>query len=166
MKPLVESDWPRLIRPGCRMFIGGGAAVPLALVESMLARADAFKDVEIVHIHGLGKTPWIDPRYEQVLRTNSFFLTPALREAVERGAADYTPCPMSEVASIFEHGPLPLDVALIQVSPPDKNGWCSFGVSVDVVKSAAKSARTVIAQINPNKTRTCGDSRISTLAID
>ena len=165
MKALVESDWPRLIRPGCRVFIGGGAAVPLALVESMLGQADEFKDVEIVHIHGLGETPWIDPRYEQVLRTNSFFLTPALRSAVERGAADYTPCPMSEVASLFEDGPLPLDVALIQVSPPDKDGWCSLGVSVDVVKSAAATARVVIAQINPKMPRTCGDTLISTRKI-
>jgi acyl-CoA hydrolase len=166
MKPLVESDWPRLVRPGSRVFIGGGAAVPLALVESMLKRADSYKDVELVHIHGLGETPWIDPRYEQVLRPNSLFLTPALREAVERGAADYTPCPMSEVASLFEHGPLPLDVALIQVSPPDEDGWCSFGVSVDVVQAAARSARTVIAQINPNMPRTCGDCRISVRRIN
>jgi acyl-CoA hydrolase len=166
MKALVESDWPRIVRPGCRVFIGGGAAVPLALVKSMLEQADAFKDVELVHIHGLGETPWIDPRYEQVLRTNSFFLTPALREAVERGVADYTPCPLSEVASLFEHGPLPIDVALIQVSPPDKDGWCTFGVSVDVVKAAVKSARTVVAQINPKMPRTCGDSRISIRKID
>ncbi|MDP3851346.1 MAG: GNAT family N-acetyltransferase [Luteolibacter sp.] len=166
MKMLVENDWPRLIRPGCRVFIGGGAAVPLALVKSMLTHADSFKDVELVHIHGLGETPWIDPRHEQVLRTNSFFLTPALHDAVERGTADYTPCPMSEVASLFELGPLPLDVALIQVSPADEDGWCSFGVSVDVVKSAAKSARTVIAQINSKMPRTCGDSRISIRKID
>jgi acyl-CoA hydrolase len=166
MKPLMETDWPGLVRPGCRVFIGGGAAVPLALVESMLAQADFLKDVELVHIHGLGETPWIDPRYEQVLRTNSFFLTPALRDAVERGVADYTPCPLSEVASLFEDGPLPIDVALIQVSPPDDDGWCTLGVSVDVVKSAVKCARTVIAQINPKMPRTCGDSRISTRAID
>ena len=166
MKPLVESDWPRLVRPGCRVFIGGGAAVPLALVESMLAQADFLKDVELVHIHGLGETPWIDPRYEQVLRTNSFFLTPALRDAVERGVADYTPCPLSEVASLFEHGPLPIDVALIQISPPDDDGMCTLGVSVDVVKSAVKSARLVIAQINPNMPRTCGESGISTRNID
>ena len=166
MKALVESDWPRLIRPGCRVFIGGGAAVPLALVKSMLERADDFKDVELVHIHGLGDTPWIDERYEQVLRTNSFFLTPALREAVERGAADYTPCPLSEVPSLFEDGPLPIDVALIQVSPPDKDGWCTLGVSVDVVKAAVKSARKVIAQINPKMPRTSGESRISTRKID
>jgi acyl-CoA hydrolase/GNAT superfamily N-acetyltransferase len=157
----MPDDWPRLIRPGSRVFIGGGASVPFALVASMLESAACFMDVELVHIHGLGETPWIDPKYEQVLRTNSFFLTPSLREAVERGQADYTPCPLSEVASLFENGPLPLDVALIQVSPPDADGWCSLGVSVDVVKSATRCARVVIAQINPNMPRTCGDSRIS-----
>ena len=123
MKPLDEAAWPHLVRPGSRIFIGGGASVPFALVHSMLRQADHFKDIELVHIHGLGETPWIDPKYADVLRTNSFFLTPALREAVERGQADYTPCPMSEVASLFENGPLPLDVALIQVSPPDADGW-------------------------------------------
>jgi len=166
MKPLDKQDWPRLVRPGSRVFIGGGASVPFALVASMLEYADSFKDVELTHIHGLGETPWTDPCYDQVLRTNSFFLTPALREAVERGQADYTPCPMSEVASLFENGPLTLDVALIQVSPPDADGWCSFGVSVDVVKSAACCAHTVIAQINPKMPRTCGDTRISVKKID
>ncbi len=166
MKPLDEDAWPRLVRPGSRIFIGGGASVPFALIKLMLRQADGFKDLELVHIHGLGETPWIDPRYAEILRTNSFFLTPALREAVERGQADYTPCPMSEVASLFENGPLPLDVALIQVSPPDADGWCSLGVSVDVVKPAAKCARTVIAQINPKMPRTCGDSRISIRKID
>ncbi|MEY3897683.1 MAG: hypothetical protein RLZZ214_3204, partial [Verrucomicrobiota bacterium] len=124
MKPLDASDWPRLVRPGSRVFIGGGASVPFALVASMLEKAAGFKDVELVHIHGLGDTPWIAPQYEQVLRTNSFYLTPALRDAVERGQADYTPCAMSEVASLFKSGPLPLDVALIQVSPPDADGFC------------------------------------------
>lgn len=166
MKPLNEDAWPRLIRPGSRIFIGAGASVPFALVNSMLTRADAFKDVELVHIHGLGETPWIDPKFTDILRTNSFFLTPTLHEAVERGQADYTPCPMSEVASLFENGPLPLDVALVQVSPPDADGWCTLGVSVDVVKSAVKCARMVIAQINPKMPRTCGDSRISTNQID
>lgn len=165
MKPLEENDWPRLVRPGSRVFIGGGASVPQALVASMLRNASCFKDVELVHIHGLGETPWIGEQYENVFRTNSFFLTPSLRDAVARGQADYTPCPLSEIASLFEHGPLPLDVALIQVSPPDREGWCSLGVSVDVVKSAARCARTVIAQINPMVPWTCGDSRISQRSI-
>ncbi len=166
MKPLDEDAWPRLVRPGSRIFIGGGAAVPLALVDSMLRHADSFKDVELVHIHGLGETPWIDPKYADILRTNSFFLTPALREAVERGQADYTPCPLSEVASLFKSGPLTLDLALIQASPPDADGWCSLGVSVDVVKSAVKHATIVIAQINPKMPRTCGDSRVSVKQIN
>jgi len=161
MRPLEASDWPRLIRPGSRVFLGGGASVPFALVASMLENTSGFKDVELVHIHGLGDTPWIAPHHEQVLRTNSFYLTPALREAVERGQADYTPCAMSEVASLFRNGPLPLDVALIQVSPPDAAGWCSLGLSVDIVKSAARCAKVVIAQINPRMPRTCGDSLIS-----
>ena len=161
MKPLDASEWPQLVRPGSRVFLGGGASVPFALIESMLEMAGSFKDVELVHIHGLGETPWIDPRYEQVLRTNSFYLTPTLRDAVERGQADYTPCAMSELASLFKAGPLPLDVALIQVSPPDAAGFCSFGLSVDIVKSAAQAARTVIAQINPKMPRTCGDTLIS-----
>lgn len=166
MKPLKAEDWPRLVRPGSRVFIGGGASVPFALVERMLEAAPGFMDVELVHIHGLGGTPWIDPKFAEVLRTNSFFLTPSIREAVERGQADYTPCAMSEVASLFENGPLPLDVALVQVSPPDAEGWCSFGVSVDVVKSAAKAARVVVAQINPKMPRTCGDSRIRVKEVD
>jgi acyl-CoA hydrolase/ribosomal protein S18 acetylase RimI-like enzyme len=160
MKPIEPSVWPRIIGPGSRVFIGGGASVPFALVDSFLAAAEHFKDVELVHIHGLGGSPWIDPRFGDVLRTNSFFLTPELREAVERGQADYTPCPMSEVASLFRNGPLPLDVALIQVSPPDADGNCSLGVSVDVVKAAAACAGIVVAQINPKMPRTCGDSKI------
>ncbi len=166
MKRMRAEDWPLVVRPGSRVFIGGGASVPFALVDSFLAAASGFKDVELVHIHGLGKTPWIEPRYEQVLRTNSFFLTPVLREAVERGQADYTPCAMSEVASLFKNGPLPLNVALIQVSPPDADGWCSLGVSVDVVKSAVECARVVIAQVNEKMPRTGGKSRISSGRID
>ena len=165
MEPLNEADWPLLVRPGSRVFLGGGASVPLALIHSMLAQAQHFKDVELVHIHGLGDTPWIDPCYENVLRTNSFFLTPAVREAVERGQADYTPCAMSDVPLLFRNGEIPLDVALIQVSPPDAAGNCSLGVSVDVVMAAVMQAKCVIAQINPQMPRTGGDSLISVAQI-
>lgn len=166
MKPLDPSQWPQLIPPGSRVFIGGGACVPQALVQSMLKQAEQLKDVELVHIHGLGKSPWIEPQYADVLRTNSLFLTPDIREAVERGQADYTPCPMSEVASLFQHGPLHLDVALIQVSPPDADGHCSLGLSVDIVRPAIQQARVVIAQINPRMPRTHGDTKIHHRRID
>ncbi|MDB6079536.1 MAG: acetyl-CoA hydrolase/transferase [Akkermansiaceae bacterium] len=167
MKPLDPSrDWPRLVRPGSRLFLGGGASVPHALVDSLLAQSTRLMDLEMVHIHGLGPTPWIDPQYEQVLRTNSFFLTPGLRAAVERGQADYTPCAMSEVPALFLSGRMPLDVALIQVTPPDASGHCSLGVSVDVVKAAVKSARLVIAQINPQMPWTGGAALIPAKRID
>ena len=166
MQALNEQDWPGLIRPGSRVFLGGGASVPFALVNSMLAKASHFKDIEVVHIHGLGPTPWIDPRYESVLRTNSFFLTPALRDAVERGQADYTPCAMSDVPLLFRDGEMPLDVALIQVSPADENGNHSLGVSVDVVQAALRNARIVIAQINPRMPRTGGDTLVAAREID
>lgn len=166
MKPLAPHDWPRLIRPGSRVFIGGGASVPFALVASMLEHAGHFKDIQIVHIHGLGESPWIDPRYETILRTNSFFLTPALRDAVERGQADYTPCPMSEIPDLFRSRTVPIDIALIQVTPPNADGFCSLGVSVDVVKAALQSARLVIAQINPRMPWTEGDTLVPVHRID
>ena len=117
MQALNEQDWPGLIRPGSRVFLGGGASVPFALVDSMLAKASHFKDIEVVHIHGLGPTPWIDPRFESVLRTNSFFLTPALRDAVERGQADYTPCAMSDVPLLFRDGEMPLGLPALELNP-------------------------------------------------
>lgn len=166
MKPMDEEDWPKLVRPGSRVFIGAGASVPFALVDSFLRAADRFLDVELVHIHGLGPTPWIDEKYAEILRTNSFFLTPTLRDAVERGQADYTPCPMSEVGDLFRNGPLTLDVALVQVSPPDSRGDCSLGASVDIVRDAVDHARVVIAQVNPKMPRTCGDTLIRARKID
>lgn len=166
MKPLNEKDWPRLVKPGSRVFIGGGAAVPLALVRSLLAHADQLCDIEMVHIHGLGETPWIDPQYGEVIRANSFFLTPSLREAVERGQADYTPCSLSEIPQLFRSGAMPLDVALIQVSPATADGRHSLGVSVDVALAAATHATLVIAQINPRMPRTAGDALLPAERID
>lgn len=161
-----EKDWPKLVRPGSRVFIGGGASVPFALIDSFLKASDRLMDVELVHIHGLGPTPWIDEQYAEVLRTNSFFLSPSLRPAVERGQADYTPCPMSEVGGLFRDGPLTLEAALIQISPPDAKGNCSLGVSTDVVRAAVDNARVVIAQINPKMPRTCGDTLVKASRID
>lgn len=166
MRPLRSEDWPAIIRPGSRVFLGGGACVPFALVRSMLESAHDLRDIELVHIYGLGETPWIDPVYADVIRTNAFFLSPAVRDAVERGQADYTPCPMSEVGPLFRSGSLPLDVAMIQVSPPDRDGICTLGASVDVVKSAVRDAPVVVAQINSRMPRTCGDSKIPASRID
>ncbi|NWK57615.1 GNAT family N-acetyltransferase [Verrucomicrobiaceae bacterium N1E253] len=160
MKQLTPEAWTTIVKPGSRVFIGSGAAVPFALVESMLASVSSFHDVELTHIHTIGEMPWIAKRYDDTLRTNTFFLTPSIQKAVAAGRADYTPCPLSDVPSLFGGHLLPVDVALIQVSPPDADGYVSLGVSVDVVKSAVKAARTVVAQINPAMPRTGGDARI------
>lgn len=161
MKQLTSESWAKIIKPGNRVFIGSGAAVPFAVVESMLKASGSFRDVELTHIHTIGDMPWIGKKYDGSLRTNTFFLTPSIQKVVAAGRADYTPCPLSDVPSLFGGHLLPVDVALIQVSPPDEDGYVSLGISVDVVKSAIKVARTVIAQINPAMPRSSGAARIS-----
>ncbi len=140
--------------------------MPHELIRSMLAHADRLQDLELVHAYGLGGSPWIAKRYESVVRANAFFLSPEVSLAVRRGQADYTPSPMSAVPRLLREGPLRIDVALVQVSPPDEEGRFSLGVSVDVVHAAIDSARLVIAQINPRMPRTLGNSRIPAARID
>lgn len=158
--------WRRIVRPGSRVFIGSGAAVPRELVKRMLAAADAMSDVEVVHIHTLGEAPWVDARYAGALRTNAFFLSPEVGEAVVAGLADYTPVGMSEVPRLFRSTMLPVDVALVMTSPPDQRGRVSLGVSVDVVKAAVEAARVVVAEINPRMPVTEGDGWLPVEKID
>ncbi len=126
----------------------------------MLKEVNQFRDVELTHIHTVGDMPWVKKKYEGVMRTNTFFLTPLIQKAVAAGRADYTPCPLSDIPLLFAGDLLPVDVALIHVSPPDAEGYVSLGVSVDVVKAAIKAARVVVAQINPQMP--CTDAKIST----
>ena len=162
----MKVPWKKILPNGGRVFVGGGASVPFFLVHKLLKHAESFQDVEWMHIHTLGELPWIEPRYRGHFRTNTFFLTRSMWQAVHEGYADYTPCPMSEVPRLFEKGIIKLDVALIQVSPPDKHGMVSLGVSADVICSAIRNARTVVAQINCNMPTTYGDSTIPLSAID
>ena len=143
------SSLEKILPNGGRVFIGGGACVPFAAVEDLLAHADRFHDVEIVHIHTLGETPWVSEKYDGAFRTNSFFLSSSMSQAVSEGRADYTPSPMSEIPWLFENQTLSLDLAIIQCTPPDTNGMVSLGLSVDVVAAAVANAKTVVAQINP-----------------
>lgn len=166
MKPLEARDWPRLVRPGSRVFIGSSAACPRKLVDAMLAAHEQLKDVELVHILILGETPWAQERYRDTFKTNSFFLSEGVRESVNAGWNDYTPCLLGDIPSLFQEAIVPLDVALVQVAPPDELGFCSLGVSVDVIPSAVKAARCVIAQINPRMPRTMGESFLHVDEID
>ncbi|MGJ8673406.1 MAG: GNAT family N-acetyltransferase [Rubritalea sp.] len=163
---MQQVPWKSLIPNGGRVFIGGGAMVPFALVDSLLAEHEHFQDVELLHIHTLGDLPWVERRYEGSFRTNSFFLSRAMSEAVEGGWADYTPCPTFEIPRLFRSGVISLDAVLIQVSPPDANGFVSTGLSADVIYSAVRSAKKVIAQINSHVPCTFGDTQIPLSMID
>lgn len=152
-------DWQTLLKSGNRIFLGSHAAVPNALIDDLIASAQGLHDIEVVHILTLADHRWVEPKYSDLFKVNTFFIGgDKMRAAVSEGRADYTPCFLSEVSSLFETDILPLDAALIMVGPPDKFGYCSLGVSVDVVQAAVRKAKYVIAQINPLMPRTSGDS--------
>jgi len=156
----------RKVRSGRRVFIGSGAAEPQLLVSALAERGTELADTQITHILTLGTAPYTDPRLKDGFRHNALFIGPNVRDAVAEGRADFTPIFLSEVPRLFRRGKLPIDVALIQVSPPDEHGYCSFGVSVDVTKAGAESARYLVAEINPNMPRTLGDCFIHVNRID
>lgn len=149
-----------------RVFIGSGCAAPQALVEALTARAPDVFDVEVLHILTHGEAPYARPELQAHFRQNSFFIGSNVRSSVHAGAADYTPVFLSEIPRLFRERRIHLDLALVQVSPPDAHGFCSYGVSVDVVKAAVESADWVIAEVNPNLPRTLGDSFVHVSELD
>jgi len=155
-----------IIKPGDKIFVGSGAAEPQVLVKALVEKAQQLADTKIFHIMTLGVAPYTEPRFTDQFRHNAFFIGSNTRKAVSEGRADFTPIFLSEVPALFKSGRVPIDVALIQVTPPDKHGWCSFGLSVDIVKSAAESAEMVIAEVNESAPRTMGDSFIHIDDID
>jgi acyl-CoA hydrolase len=148
------------VQSGMRVYIQPGCAEPETLVEALLKRAPYVQNVEVVHLLTLGNADYVKPEMAGHFRHNAMFIGGNVREAVNDGRADYTPTYLSEVEELFESGAMPLDVALIQVSPPDSHGFCSFGVGVDTTLTAARCARHVIAQVNDQMPRTYGDSFI------
>ncbi len=154
------------IQSGDHIFIGSGAAEPQQLVEALVRRATAVFGTEIVHIMTLGIAPYAEPKWGDNFRHNALFIGPNVREAVAQGRADYTPIFLGEIPRLFETGRVPIDVALIHVSPPDRHGYCSYGVSTDVVKPATEAASLVIAEVNQQMPRTLGDSFIHVDDID
>jgi len=148
------------VRSGMRVYIQPGCGEPEALVGALLKRSPFVHDVEVVHLLTLGSADYVTPEMTGRFRHNAFFIGGNVRAAVNDGRADYTPINLSEVENLFETNAMPLDVALIQVSPPDAHGFCSFGVSVDTTLTASRCAKFVIAQINDQMPRTYGDSFI------
>ena len=154
------------IRRGDKVFIGSGAAEPQTLVKSLIDSAGRLADTRIMHIMTLGVAPYTEEKFTDQFRHNAFFIGANTRKAVAEGRADYTPVFLSEIPALFRTGQAPIDVALIQVSLPDRHGFCSYGVSTDVVKSASESAVKVIAEINPQMPRALGDCFINMDDID
>ncbi len=154
------------IRPGNSIFIGTGCAQPQHLVEALVTHGGHIYDAHVVHLLTMGSAPYARPELREKFKMNSFFVADNVRDALEQGIGDYTPVFLSDIPQLFETGRVPIDVALISVTPPDVNGLCSLGVSVDIVKSAAANAKFVIAQVNAHMPRTLGNSFIHVNAID
>ena len=148
------------IQRGRRIFIGSGAAEPNHLIEALISHGDHLADNEIVHLLTLGKAPYTEPGLQKRFRHTAFFIGPNVREAVQQGRADFMPVFLSEIPQLIRSRRVRVDVALIEVTPPDRNGYCSLGVSVDIVRAAVDCADLVIAEVNPRQPRTLGNSFI------
>jgi 4-hydroxybutyrate CoA-transferase len=147
------------IQSGNRIYIGGGAGVPVELGAGLTRRAPSLRGVEIAHILTFAPAPYVAPEFQESFRVNALFIGQNVRAAVQQGLADFTPVFLSEIPRLFRTVLRP-DVAMISVSPPDAHGFCSFGVEVGTTKPAAEAAGVIIAEINPRMPRTLGDSFI------
>lgn len=154
------ADAVRHIRSGQRVFIHGSAATPSSLLKALLARAGEVTNIELVAISTLGEIDWDRPSVKDHFFLNSLFVSANVREWVDQANGDYTPVFLSEIPLLFRRGVLPVDVAVLQVSPPDRHGYCSLGTSVDAALAAAQTARLIIAQVNPRMPRTLGDGQL------
>ncbi|SHI86937.1 4-hydroxybutyrate CoA-transferase [Dethiosulfatibacter aminovorans DSM 17477] len=167
MSKLVTADEAvKYIPSNCRVVLGHAVAEPFKLVEAMVKNKKNFENVEIVHMVTLGKGEYTKPEMDGHFRDNTLFVGGSTNEVVNLGCADYTPCFFSEVPKLFREGYMDVDVALLHLSRPGENGYCSYGVSVDYTKPAAEVARIVIAEVNDKMPRTLGDSFIHVSDID
>ncbi len=156
----------KLIKPGNNIFIGTGCGQPRHLVSSLVEHSSHIYDAHIVQLLTMGGAPYAEASFRERFKMNCFFVADNVRDTLNKGIGDYTPIFLSEIPAEFESGRIPVDVALISVTPPDANGLCSLGVSVDIVKAAVANAKYVIAQANSRMPRTFGDSFVHVNNID
>lgn len=156
----------RPIQSNQRVFLHGSACTPLYLMDALARRADELERVEFVNITTMGDSLLFDPKFKDSFFFNALFVSANLRKIVNEGRGDYVPVFLSEISRLFERGHLPLDAAFVQVSPPDKHGFCSLGTSVDAARSAVRWAKYVVAQVNPKIPRTHGDGIVHVSEID
>lgn len=155
-KIVAAEDALKAVKSGDRVVTGHACGEPQALVAALVGRADELRDVEIVHMVAMGAAKYAQPGMEKSFRHNALFIGASTRKAFAEGRADYTPCFFHEIPRLFKNNLLPVDVALIQVTPPDADGFCSYGLSVDYTMAAAETAKTLIVQVNPLLPRTGG----------
>lgn len=161
-----SSEAIKMINPGDRIFIGTGCGQPQHLVNALVEHGDHIYDAHVIHLLTMGTAPYVHPKFREKFKMNSFFIAENVRGALEEGVGDYTPIFLSDIPRQFESGRISLDVSLISVTPPDVNGLCSLGISVDIVKAAAANSKYVIAQVNQKMPRTLGNSFIHVNSID
>lgn len=156
----------KAVKRGSKVFLGTACGEPGYLVQGLIDRASRLHDVQLLHFVTLGEAPYTEERFDTRFRHNAFFVGPKTRDAINQARADYTPIFISEIPDLFRRKIVPIDVALVQTSPPDQYGFVSLGISVDIVKAAVESAKVVIAQVNRKMPRTLGDTFISIDRID
>lgn len=148
------------IKSGDNIVVQPGCAVPLELIRAMVRRKDELENVTIYHILIVGELPYVNPGMEKHFKHKAFFVGANVRKSVQEGRSEFIPIFLSEVPLLFKRNIIPVEIALLNVSPPDEHGFCSYGVDVGTIKSAAERAKIVIAQINPEMPRSLGDSFI------
>ncbi len=159
--PVLDAEQAlAMVGSGMTVFVHSAAAAPAVLVEALARRAAELEHLVVTHLHTEGAAPYADESLADRVKVRSLFVGANVRGSVQEGSAEYVPVFLSEIPFMFRSGALPVDVALVQVSPPDRHGWCTLGVSVDVSKAAVDAARIVIGQVNPRMPRCHGDGMV------
>ena len=162
----TPSEAVKYINSGQRVILGHACGEPQVLTRALVARAHELEDVEIVQRVAMGESSYVGPEMQGHFKLNSLFGSAPTRKAIADGRADFTPCFICEIPGLFLTGKIPLDVAMITVTPPDSHGYCSLGISIDYTIQAARAAKMVIAQVNPEMPRTYGDTLLHVSEID
>jgi acyl-CoA hydrolase len=158
-RAVAPEDAVRAVQSGMRVFVHGAAATPTPLLDALVG-STGLRDVTLYHLHTAGPAPFVDPEHRHRFRSVSLFAGAPVRQAIDEGAADFMPVFLSDIPALFLSGRIPLDVALLQLSPPDGHGYCSLGTSVDAALAAALSARFIVAEINERMPRTLGNTLV------
>ena len=165
-KYVTAHEAVKVVKSGDRVYLQAAAAAPTILANALTERASELRNVEICHLHTEGEARYANPELRESFHVNSFFIGANVRHTLRAGNGSYTPVFLSELPHLFRKNVLPLDVAFIHVSPPDRHGYCSLGVSVEASVAAVENAKIVIAQVNPQMPRTFGDGILHVSEID